>query len=317
MVSNAFNISNVAMNASSANLNISAFSSNLFVNGYLLSSNVQVSNAVIFSDGSRLTSASGGFVIFDYTGDGVTTTFSTGNYPASSLLNTNVYMGGLYQRKSQYSWVDTNIIFNNPPPNLVNVEVMVTTLYNPINVPANYSVYPITLSTGGPSWDTSGNLTVTGNVFAQSYRLTQVGPVAGTGLFLTGTSTLAFGTAGTNQVSLNSVGTMSFNSANSQILASSVDSASNPAHSWVGNPSTGMFRPAASTIGFTTAATERLRIDANGNVGIGTNSPNSPLQVRGNVNIANGNITMTGGTITQDGIPVPNLITVMTYNLAL
>ena len=310
MVSNAFNISNVAMNASSANLNISAFSSNLSVNGYVISHNVQVSNAIIFGDGSQLTSASGGQMLFDYTGNGSQTTFSTGNYYATSLLNTNVYMGGLYQRKSQYSWVGTNIIFNNPPPNQVNVEIIVTTLYNPINVPSPLSVYPSTLSTGGPSWDTSGNLTVIGNVYAQSYQLATVGPVSGTGMFLTSPTTLTLGTAGTSQLSLNSLGSLSFNSANAQILASSTDSASNPGYSWAGNPSTGMFRPAGSTLGFSTAATEHMRIDPNGNVGIGTTAPISPLTVQGNVNINNGGIF-------QNGVVVPNLITVMTYNLAL
>ena len=36
----------------------------------------------------------------------------------------------------------------------------------PISTPALGSVYPVSLSTGGPSWTTSGNFSVTGNVYS-------------------------------------------------------------------------------------------------------------------------------------------------------
>ena len=42
---------------------------------------------------------------------------------------------------------------------------------------------------------------------------------------------------------------------------------------------TGFFRPATNTIGFSTAATERMRIDSSGNVGIGTSSPSEILDL--------------------------------------
>jgi hypothetical protein len=44
-----------------------------------------------------------------------------------------------------------------------------------------------------------------------------------------------------------------------------------------------MFFPAADTIAFATAGTEDMRIDSSGNVGIGTGSPGSKLDVNGNI----------------------------------
>lgn len=46
---------------------------------------------------------------------------------------------------------------------------------------------------------------------------------------------------------------------------------------------TGMFFPAADTIAFAEGGTEVMRIDASGNVGIGTSSPGSLLTVNGNL----------------------------------
>jgi hypothetical protein len=44
----------------------------------------------------------------------------------------------------------------------------------------------------------------------------------------------------------------------------------NPTYSWVVDTDTGMYRIQANTIGFATAATERMRVDASGNLLVGT-----------------------------------------------
>ena len=112
---------------------------------------------IVFGDGSTLNSAVGAVSIYDYTGDGSTTSFSTGNYYATSTVNTRIFIGGVYQRKNQYSWVGTNIIFSAAPPNGSNIEIEVTALNLSQVVVGDGTVTPAKLSTGGPSWDTSSN----------------------------------------------------------------------------------------------------------------------------------------------------------------
>jgi trimeric autotransporter adhesin len=46
--------------------------------------------------------------------------------------------------------------------------------------------------------------------------------------------------------------------------------ASLPAYTFLGDPDVGMYRPAADNLAFSTAATERMRIDGTGNLGVGT-----------------------------------------------
>jgi hypothetical protein len=62
---------------------------------------------------------------------------------------------------------------------------------------------------------------------------------------------------------------------------------SNPIYSFWYQSDTGMSNPAAQTIAFVTAGTERMRITSSGNVGIGTD-PTQKLDVNGNLNVSGG-----------------------------
>lgn len=93
------------------------------------------------------------------TGDGSTTTLTLTN-GAATENNTQVYIDGVYQSKSNYSLSGTTITFSTAPPNLSDVEV-ITIEPTTINEPADGSVTSAKLS---GDLTTPGNLSVTGNV---------------------------------------------------------------------------------------------------------------------------------------------------------
>jgi len=85
------------------------------------------------------------------------------------------------------------------------------------------------------------------------------------------------------------------------IIRGSATNASTPAISG-SDADTGVFFPSADNVAITTGAVERLRIDSNGNVGIGTSSPGAKLNVAGDAifNLASsvGDIQLTNRSTT-------------------
>ena len=95
---------------------------------------------------------------------------------------------------------------------------------------------------------------------------------------------IGIGTA-TPQAKLHVVGSVKATasiSSDTQFLGQASDTATAPSFSFTADPTTGIFQPAPSNLAVTTGGTERLRVLANGNVGIGTTYPLRMFHVQGN-----------------------------------
>jgi hypothetical protein len=106
--------------------------------------------------------------------------------------------------------------------------------------------------------------------------------------------------AGTNNVYVRYLSTTLQSIAPSQGIGIQfgIGSAALPSISFIGDANTGIYSPAADTIAFAEGGVEAVRFDSSGNVGIGTSSPVSRLNVSipdgGGVTISNTNDSHTG-----------------------
>lgn len=103
-----------------------------------------------------------------------------------------------------------------------------------------------------------------------------------TGFFNSGANTIGVSTTGTHRYSFTDT-MITSSAAGGPAMTFSVGSSGTPPFTFNDDTDTGMFHPAANTIGFSTSGTERARIDAAGNLGVGTVSPAVKLDVAGQI----------------------------------
>ncbi|MFB6197723.1 MAG: hypothetical protein ABEI52_05560 [Halobacteriaceae archaeon] len=71
-----------------------------------------------------------------------------------------------------------------------------------------------------------------------------------------------------------------------QVYGASETDAQTPSFSWAGDADTGVFRPAEDAVGVATAGAERVRVTADGNVGVNVTSPVDRLDVDGTAQVS-------------------------------
>ena len=157
-----------------------------------------------------------------------------------------------------------------------------------------------TITVSGIVASTSGNLTVTGTVSGSVIRGTTVSgtTVTGsTGQF--GNLTAVSGTF-TTQISGATVTgtTANFTSGNFTVISGgthtitsgvfAAGTAANPSISFTSDPNTGIYSPGADQVAISTNGSGRLFINSSGNVGVGTSSPSTKLDVAGDLTFSAG-----------------------------
>jgi hypothetical protein len=150
------------------------FLSNIRINdAYSLPASDGTQGQVISTDGagnlSFIDASSGGAPVIqkdDFVGNGVTTQFTLGQV-VGSVLQTQVYMDGVYQEKETYSVANDVITFTSAPPNGVSIEVI---SFTSINFAGDFTVDSLQF-TGG----TGLQGTVTWNANEETLDLVQNG----------------------------------------------------------------------------------------------------------------------------------------------
>lgn len=83
----------------------------------------------------------------------------------------------------------------------------------------------------------------------------------------------------------------------SGLILGASGTAAAPGLSFANNTATGLFNPGSGIIGFSTGGLERMRLNTNGFLGIGTANPASPLTVVGTVQSTSGGFMFPDGTV--------------------
>jgi microcystin-dependent protein len=179
--------------------------------------------------------------------------------------------------------VNGNAVFNS------NVSVSgtftvseVANLLSAVNLRGNTSVGGTLITTGNATF--AGNVSVSGTF-----------TVSGVANLLSAVNLRGNTSIGGTLITTGNV-TFAANVSVSGVLVVGAGAVGAPSYSTTGDTNTGLFFPAADTVAVATSAVERMRIDASGNVGIGTISPGQKLTVAGTVESTSGGFKFPDGT---------------------
>jgi hypothetical protein len=230
-------------------------------------------------------------IIDDISGsfNGVTDTFalavSSVSLTPANAQQLRVVLGGIVQEPSvDYTVSGSNIIFTTPPSGGLDCSIVSLGPAVPVNAIEDGTVTPAKLSTGGPSWNTDGDVVITGT---GTTTLLVNGNARVTGILTVGTSSLTLN-GNTNQI-------------NGVTISSGIITATG----FVGNltgTATGLTGTPDITVG---------NLTATGNVSIGgtltyedvTNVDSVGLiTARSGINVSGGSIVIDSGDINVSGV---------------
>jgi hypothetical protein len=226
------------------------------------------------------------FTVDKFTGDGTTKTFTLTDtpYSANSIL---VIVDGITQTAGvNYTVSGTTLSFDvaptAAPDNTSNITVIHMGFSSGNKAVMDASITPVKLSTGGPSWDTSGNFRVPfGGVLTAGDVSSTNGSVIIQGFYSNGGAISVFGSERSTGGPFLGYGVKPGTSQGIPVSSTAVTITRS---SIVMDGNVIKFNRAGSqavAIGSPVTMTESVRIDASGNVGIGTPSPAEILDIQG------------------------------------
>jgi hypothetical protein len=242
------------------------------------SSNISLSGGgIVFSDGSyQPTAALNSYMNYtSFTGDGTTTAYSTAPVTASgSLANTQVFVNGVYQRKTTYAWVGQLLTFTTAPPVSSLIEINVVQSQSNTMVTTSGITRQTYTATAGQT-----TFTVTNGYIPGTIDIYQNGSKLNVGTDVTASNGTTFVLA--LAASLNDV--LEIVSISSVVIANAI-------------PSSGgaLYGQLAVSTGNTSVSPSTGAIVLAGNSGLG---------VGGNVNVG-GNVIVTGNTTSTGNLAV-------------
>ena len=232
------------------------------------------------------------FVVDQFSGNGSTTAFTMSVAPAG-VTNVLVAVSGVLQDPSTYGVVGNTITFSAAPPsgtgNIscrylgVPASGVTTTAYRTVTeftATASQTTFtPPSYTVGFINVYLNGVLLGSADYTATNGTTVVLATGASAGNLLTVESFLVSSVL--NAIPNTAGSVSSSNIANDVTINFADGSASTPSITNNGDTNTGIFFPAADSIGFAEGGAEIARFDSSGNLGIGTTSPIAKLDVRG------------------------------------